>query len=146
MKTGDLKNLSLTEIVVALQTQNLKKQDFVVPSKFIKMKGSKLQVINRDKLNSLSDLLLQTGISFDDEDTLQKMELQVLDCCHNQIGSKLEIPKKYYDKMLPEKYHHLLDYNVTSWFQDKDTNFLLRTFIDKDEKTGVARAMIVNWI
>jgi hypothetical protein len=142
MKTGDLKNLSLTEIVVALQTQNLKKQDFVVPSKFIKMKGSKLQVINRDKLNSLSDLLLQTGISFDDEDTLQKMELQVLDCCHNQIGSKLEIPKKYYDKMLPEKYHHLLDYNVTSWFQDKDTNFLLRTFIDKDEKTGVARAML----
>ena len=76
MKTGDLKNLSLTEIVVALQTQNLKKQDFVVPSKFIKMKGSKLQVINRDKLDSLSDLLLQTGISFDDEDTLQKMELQ----------------------------------------------------------------------
>lgn len=142
MKTGDLKNLSLTEIVVALQTQNLKKQDFVVPSKFIKMKGSKLQVINRDKLNSLSDLLLQTGISFDDEDTLQKMELQVLDCCHNQIGSKLEIPKKYYDKMLPEKYHALLDYNVTSWFQDKDTNFLLRTFIDKDEKTGVARAML----
>jgi hypothetical protein len=142
MKTGDLKNLSLTEIVVALQTQNLKKQDFVVPSKFIKMKGSKLQVINGDKLNSLSDLLLQTGISFDDEDTLQKMELQVLDCCHTQIGSKLEIPKKYYHKMLPEKYHALLDYNVTSWFQDKDTNFLLRTFIDKDEKTGVARAML----
>jgi hypothetical protein len=142
MKTEDLKNLSLQEIVVALQQQNLQKQDFVVPSRFVRMKDSKLQVINRDCLDGLSEILLSTGISFD-EDALQKMELQVLDCCHSQIGSKLEIPKKYYDRMLSqENYFHLLDYNVTTWFQEKNTNYLLRTFIDREQRTGIARAML----
>ena len=75
MKTEDLKNLSLQEIVVALQQQNLQKQDFVVPSRFVRMQDSKLQVINRDCLDGLSEILLATGISFD-EDALQKMELQ----------------------------------------------------------------------
>lgn len=34
-----------------------------------------------------------------------------------------------------KKYHHILDYNVTNWLYEKnENNFLLRTFIDKDEK------------
>jgi hypothetical protein len=42
-----------------------------------------------------------------------------------------------------QQYHHLLDYNVTNWFSEKnDNNFLLRTFIDKEEKTGIARAIL----
>ena len=57
MKTEDLKNLSLQEIVEALQTQNLLKQDFVVPSKYIKMLQSNLIVLNESKLDSLSKLL-----------------------------------------------------------------------------------------
>jgi hypothetical protein len=143
MKTEDLKNLSLQEIVKQLQNQNLLKQDFVVPSKYLKMVGSNLIVINESKLDSLTKLLLDTGISIDVDD-LQKIELAVLDCCHSQIGSRLDIPKKYYDKMLiKEQYHHLLDYNVTSWFAEKnENNFLLRTFIDREEKTGIARAIL----
>jgi hypothetical protein len=143
MKTEDLKNLSLQEIVKQLQNQNLLKQDFVVPSKYLKMVDSNLIVINESKLDSLSKLLLDTGISIDVDD-LQKIELAVLDCCHSQIGNRLDIPKKYYDKMLSkEQYHHLLDYNVTSWFAEKnENNFLLRTFIDREEKTGIARAIL----
>ena len=143
MKTEDLKNLSLQEIVKQLQNQNLLKQDFVVPSKYLKMVGSNLIVINESKLDSLTKLLLDTGISIDVDD-LQKIELAVLDCCHSQIGTRLDIPKKYYDKMLiKEQYHHLLDYNVTSWFAEKnENNFLLRTFIDREEKTGIARAIL----
>ena len=143
MKTEDLKNLSLQEIVKQLQNQNLLKQDFVVPSKYLKMVDSNLIVINESKLDSLSKLLLETGISIDVDD-LQKIELAVLDCCHSQIGNRLDIPKKYYDKMLSkEQYHHLLDYNVTSWFAEKnENNFLLRTFIDREEKTGIARAIL----
>ena len=52
MKTEDLKNLSLQEIVQALQTQNLLKQDFVVPSKYIKMLQSNLIVLNESKLDN----------------------------------------------------------------------------------------------
>jgi hypothetical protein len=143
MKTEDLKNLSLQEIVQQLQNQNLLKQDFVVPSKYLKMVDSNLQVINESKLDTLSQLLLETGIAVNEND-LEKIELAVLDCCHSQIGSRLDIPKKYYDRMLgSEKYHHLLDYNVSSWFSDKnESNFLLRTFIDKEQKTGIARAIL----
>ena len=143
MKTEDLKNLSLQEIVEALQTQNLLKQDFVVPSKYIKMFNSSLIVLNESKLDSLSKLLIDTGIAVNEND-LDKIELAVLDCCHSQIASRLDIPKKYYDKMLSDKkYHHILDYNVTNWLYEKnENNFLLRTFIDKDEKTGIARAIL----
>lgn len=143
MKTEDLKNLSLQEIVQQLQNQNLLKQDFVVPSKYLKMNDANLIVINESKLDSLSKLLLDTGIAVNEND-LEKIELAVLDCCHSQIGTRLEIPKKYYDKMLSkERYHHILDYNVTNWFSEKnENNFLLRTFIDKDQKTGIARAIL----
>lgn len=142
MKKEDLKNLSLQQIVVALQEQNLQKRDFVVPSRYVKMVSTQLQVINAERLDELSEILLSTGISIDEEN-LQKMELQVLDCCHSQISSKLEIPKKYYDKLLShENYYHLLDYNVSTWLQEKNSNFLLRTFIDKEQRTGIARAML----
>jgi hypothetical protein len=143
MKTEDLKNLSLQQIVEQLQQQNLLKQDFVVPSKYLKMDESNLIVLNESKLDSLSKLLLDTGIAVNEND-LEKIELSVLSCCHSQIATRLDIPRKYYDKMLSnEKYHHILDYNVTNWFSEKnENNFLLRTFIDKEQKTGIARAIL----
>jgi len=143
MKTEDLKNLSLQEIVQALQTQTLLKQDFVVPSKYLRMDNNNLIVINEEKLDSLSKLLLDTGISVNEND-IEKIELAVLDCCHTQIGQRLDIPKKYYDKMLGNTMaQHILDYNVTNWFRLRnENNFLLRTFIDKEQKTGIARAIL----
>lgn len=143
MKTEDLKNLSLQEIVEALQTQNLLKQDFVVPSKYLRMDNTNLIVLNEEKLDSLSKLLIETGIAVNEHDA-EKIELAVLDCCHTQIGSRLDIPKKYYDKMLGNTMaNHILDYNVTNWFRLRnENNFLLRTFIDKEQKTGIARAIL----
>jgi hypothetical protein len=143
MKTEDLKNLSLQEIVEALQTQTLLKQDFVVPSKYLRMDNTNLVVLNEEKLDSLSKLLLDTGIAVNEHDA-EKIELAVLDCCHTQIGQRLDIPKKYYDKMLGNTMaQHILDYNVTNWFRLRnENNFLLRTFIDKEEKTGIARAIL----
>jgi hypothetical protein len=143
MKTEDLKNLSLQEIVEALQTQTLLKQDFVVPSKYLRMDNTNLVVLNQEKLDSLSKLLLDTGIAVNEND-IEKIELAVLDCCHTQIGQRLDIPKKYYDKMLGNTMaQHILDYNVTNWFRLRnENNFLLRTFIDKEQKTGIARAIL----
>ena len=143
MKTEDLKNLSLQEIVEALQTQTLLKQDFVVPSKYLRMDNTNLVVLNQEKLDSLSKLLLDTGIAVNEND-IEKIELAVLDCCHTQIGQRLDIPKKYYDKMLGNSMaNHILDYNVTNWFRLRnENNFLLRTFIDKEQKTGISRAIL----
>ena len=72
MKTEDLKNLSLQQIVQQLQNQNLLKQDFVVPSKYLKMFESNLVVLNESKLDSLSKLLLETGIAVN-ENELEKI-------------------------------------------------------------------------
>lgn len=143
MNTEDLKNLSLQEIVNALQTQNLQKHDFVVPAKYMKMVGTHLQVINENKLDEFAKLLLETGIALDEAST-EMINLSVLDCCHSQFATRLDIPKKYYDKMLQsESNHPLLDVNVTHWLQSKGTtNYLLRTFIDKEQKTGIARAVL----
>lgn len=143
MKTKDLKNLNLQQIVAQLQNQNLLKKDFVVPAKYLKMNESNLIILNENKLDDLSKLLIDTGISVNEND-LEKIELAILDCCHAQIGSRLDIPKKYYDKMLSDqKYHHILDYNVSNWFNEKkDSNFLIRTFIDKEQRTGIARAIL----
>ena len=145
MKTEDLKNLSLQQIVEQLQNQNLLKQDFVVPSKYLKMNESNLIVLNESKLDSLSKLLIDTGISVN-ENELEKIELSVLDCCHSQIGQRLDIPKKYYDKMLSnQRYHHILDYNVTNWFSEKnENNFLLRTFIDNVSTSIVIKKITIQ--
>ena len=139
----NLKNLSLVEIVNELKNQNLLKYDFVVPARYMKMFEAQIQVVNESKLDDFSKLLLDSGIVVEDTST-ETINLAILDCCHSQIASRLDIPKKYYDKMLSdEKNIHLLDRNVTHWFEQKrNHNFLLRTFIDKENKTGVARAIL----
>ena len=54
MEKLNLKNLSIAEIVQALQEQNLQKYDFVIPSRFIEMVKGDLKVINKDDLDSLT--------------------------------------------------------------------------------------------
>lgn len=143
MKTEDLKNLSLEEIVQNLQKQNLIKHDFVVPARYMKMIDTNLQVVNESKLDEFAKLLVETGIALDDAST-ETIALSVLDTCHGQFAQRLDIPKRYYDKMLSdETSHFLLDHNVTHWLQSKNnTNYLIRTFIDKEQKTGIARAVL----
>lgn len=145
MKTEDLKNLSLTEIVKNLQQQNLMKHDFVVPAKYMRMFATDLQVVNDRKIDELTKILIDTGIMLDDA-SVEMINLSILDCCHSQFSSRLDIPKRYYDRMLSDEYNHpLLDANVTHWLQSKgDVNYLLRTFIDKEQKTGIARAVLSN--
>jgi len=143
MKSEDLKNLSLQEIVANLQSQNLMKQDFVVPAKYLKMVNSDLIVINEEKLSEFAKLILDSGISLE-ETEIEMMSFRVLECCHNQLANRLDIPKKYYDKMLcDETSIALLDTNVTHWLKNNNKrNYFLRTFIDKENKTGIARAIL----
>ena len=145
MEKLNLKDLSLQEIVKSLQEQNLQKYDFVVPSRLIEMYDTNLRVVNRDKLDELSKLLLDTGLDLTDgfsDD--EQINLKVLDVCHSQIATRLEIPKKYYDKMLNNEFNHnILDRNVCHWLkQNGSKNYLLRTFVDKEQKEGIARAIL----
>ena len=56
---------------------------------------------------------------------------------HQQLGSYLDIPRKYYDRMLQQE-PDLLAYNVNHWFQKQPEQRMIRT-ID-----GHARAFLSN--
>lgn len=143
MEKLNLKNLSITEIVTALQEQNLQKYDFVIPSRFIEMIKGDLKVINKDDLDSLTQLLIDTGIAVDDELlNKQVINLASLDTLHSQISSRLEIPKRYYDRMLSDDNVSLLDTNVNHWLSKANRNYLLRTFVNKEKNEGIARAIL----
>jgi len=145
MEKLNLQDLSLPEIVQALQKQNLQKYDFVVPSRLIQMFDTNLKVINSEKLDSLSKLLVDTGLDLSDGYSEgQTLKLDVLDVCHSQISSRLEIPKKYYDRMLNDTFnHYILDKNVNHWLKrNGDKNYLLRTFVDSEKQQGLARAIL----
>jgi hypothetical protein len=144
MEKLNLKNLSIQEIVNALQTQNLQKYDFVIPSRFIEMFNGDLKVVNKDDLDSLTQLLIDTGIAVND-DIIEKqvINLKSLDTLHSQLSSRLDIPKRYYDKMLSsEENIHLLDDNVNHWLSKANKNYLLRTFVDSEKNEGIARAIL----
>ncbi len=55
--------------------------------------------------------------------------------CHQQIGTFLDIPKKYYDRMLSED-NRLLTDNVNAWMHKKQSRRMIRTL------DGNARAFL----
>ena len=129
------RKINIQQLVEELKSQNLKKHDIVVPSSCLKFEDGRLIVKNTDGNNSLSELLQGTGITTTD------LALDVLDYCHRLIGDKLGIPRSYYDKM-KDGHFNLLDTNVNHWLGESKSNYFLRSFIDKDEQTGFARALL----
>jgi hypothetical protein len=135
------RNGNLTELVEELRNQNLRKKDFVVPASYIKMQNGELIVTNpKGESAELSSLLAGTGIMHTD-DLYESIRLKVIDTCHQHLCDKLDIAKKYYDR-LKEKALDLLDINVSYWLQKSNSNYFLRTFIDKEEKNGHIRAFL----
>lgn len=133
------RHISVQELVNELQLQNLKKKDLVIPSSCLSMKNGNLVVSNPSKNPELDKILYETGISSVDDS--QTINLQCLDTIDNNLADKLDIPRRYFEKM--RKGHtSILDENVKYWFGNNSGNYLLRTFIDKDEQSGVARALL----
>ena len=105
---------SLSELAQEIERQAESKRDFLVPSDKMNMLGGKELVI--------SDTHIPLGIT---------------PLCHEQIGSRLSIPRPYYDRMREEA-PELLDRNVNHWLTlpDTDRRFLVRTL------DGNARALL----
>ena len=68
-------------------------------------------------------------------DQIEPLEIQ--QTAHQQIGTYLDIPCKYYDRML-QRDPALLSYNINRWFQKEPEQKLLRTM------DGKARAFLSN--
>lgn len=126
---------SLQELANELLAENAKKYDIVIPSSRIKMVEGQLIVQSEELGDDLSKVLAESGISQSNGITLD-----VMHTAHGNISDKLGIPKKYYDRLLQEP--ELLDENVNYWLERANKNYFLRCFVDKEEKTGVVRAML----
>lgn len=135
------RHIDIQELVSELKKENLLKRDFVIPSANLSMRDGKIVIANHSKNPDLDKILYECGISSVASGT-HEIVLDRLDTIDPHLIDKLSIPTKYFDKMDTPEDIAALDYNVTYWFQRAKCNYLLRTFIDKAEETGVARAML----
>lgn len=129
------RHITLQELAEELRVDNAKKYDIVIPSSKIRMADGQLIVSNEELNEGLSSVLADSGISESNE-----LKLDVLSTAHGNISDKLGIPKKYYDRMLDND--GILEYNVNYWLEKANKNYFLRNFVDKQEQTGVCRALL----
>lgn len=112
---------TLTELAIELDRQNKVKKDYLVDTRNMVMDAAP----NNTQLSIRNDTTGQTLI------------LDVNEVAHNQIGTTLGIPAKYYDKMRSEN-PELLAQNVNSWFEKNPKTHMIRTL------DGTARAFLSN--
>jgi len=117
MKTGK----TLQELAIEIDRQNKVKRDFVASTEDMEMKVS----LAENEGGTRAPLLGLTGM----------MPFTVNSIAHDQIGTKLGIPSKYYDRMLTED-PELLATNVNTWFHKQPSKRMVRTL------DGTARAFL----
>jgi hypothetical protein len=104
---------TIQELAAELDRQNGSKRDYVAPSG--KMKFSAISVDNKPHTYLMLDKL---------------GEYENTELADDQISARLEIPKKYYDKMRNEA-PNLLASNVNTWLQRGDEKYMVRTLDNK---------------
>lgn len=118
MKTG----ISITEMVNEILRQNQAKADYVADTRRMGIESYGKDVVMK---------------LFDDKgnDVIEPLDINPI--AHNQIGSRLNIPSAYYNKMLNNN-PELLAVNINSWFQREPEQRMIRTL------DGSARAFLSN--
>lgn len=112
-----LKGLSLSELAMKIEGNRTMKRDFIAPT---------------DQLNM--SVYADGNIAL----TIPKQgNYPVLPLAHEQIGARLDIPRKYYDRMRKED-PELLARNVNTWFHRNPEKRMVRTL------GGDVRAFLSN--
>jgi len=117
MKTGK----SLQELAIELERQNEVKRDYVASTKEMLM-----MIPEHDEHEETPDPVLSLP---------NIPNFTINSVAHDQIGAKVGIPTRYYNRML-EKNPELLATNVNAWFQKEPENRMIRTL------DGRARAFV----
>ncbi len=131
--TGTHRNAKLQDIIEILEQQQDAKYDIVAPSSQLRYDNGRLVIEGgaiyfSDEGVGTADAILRPTNQFEEG-----------------ISTKLEIPRKYMDRMR-EGVHsiQLLDQNVNHWLAEEDRNFFIRGFRGSDDpnEIGVARAFL----
>lgn len=109
---------SIQELAALVDYNSSIKRDYVIPSGMIRMAPSGSMTFNYDYYKDGNK-----GV-FDHE----FYDLGVV--AHEQLASKLDIPKKYYDRMLSNN-KELLSENVNAWLDVEDDRKMVRTLGSK---------------
>lgn len=99
---------TLQELAIEIERQSQRKKDFLAPT------------------NSISFEEFDPGTSSELELEMAENRYPMTDNFHQQIGSELGIPKKYYD-LMREKAPTLLRRNVNHWLDRSDSRRMIRT-------------------
>jgi len=118
MKTGK----TLQELAVEIERQNEVKRDYVANTRHIEMIVS--TVMDGEKERKIPALSLNDIPPFN-----------INEVAHDQIGTKLGIPSRYYNRMLDED-PDLLAQNANTWLWKVPSNRMIRTL------DGTARAFL----
>ncbi|EDX82482.1 hypothetical protein S7335_1186 [Synechococcus sp. PCC 7335] len=101
MKSGR----TLTEMAQALEAQQTQKKDFVADTRALEMTpNGQLAIVNAETTQQFA----------------------ITPHAHRQIGDRIGIPAKYYDRMRVEA-PQLLQSNVNHWFQEQPEQRMIRT-------------------
>ncbi|PYS91466.1 MAG: DUF932 domain-containing protein [Acidobacteria bacterium] len=115
MKTG----LSLQEMAAELERQKSQKRDFLAPSSELEMTAEIAPEIHDESETAHLQMRVNGHGSFDLTNT-----------AHEQLSSRLGIPRKYYDRMSQYAPHLLVD-NVNHWMKDQPEKRMVRTLDGK---------------
>ena len=118
MKSG----LTIEEMGAEILRQSRAKADYAVDTRRLEMEAYDSNVVMRVLDDSKADIL---------------EPLDVNQIAHRQIGTHLDIPAKYYDRMLGDN-PELLAYNINNWFHKEPSQRMIRTL------DGTARAFVSN--
>ena len=108
---------TIFDLAEELERQRRNRKDFVADTRKLAVKTKEGQ--------SLLQVVLPEGAE----------EFVVSELMHRQLGERLQIPQKYYQKMRGED-PELLDYNINRWFTQQPASRMVRTL------DGKARAFL----
>ena len=120
MKSGR----TLQELAFELDRQAQVKRDFIVSTQTMIMEED-AEFFGINRMGSASEAIAA------------RPPMRMTDLFHRQLGSALDIPAKYYDKMRTES-PSLLAWNVDWWLGKKDDTHMIRTM------DNTARAFLSN--
>lgn len=113
-------DMSVPAVLADVQQKNRMKRDFISHAQHLRM--------------------LEDGRTMVMENGPNSMQFSLTDLAHDQLGTAMGIPARYYDEMAEKKPALLAD-NVNAWLSDKNQSYMVRSY-DQGAEGMLARAFL----